>query len=249
MRRDPPRTGILVDFDGSLAPIVEDPGSARPLPESVAALRELARRYGVVAVVSGRPAAFLQDRLRLDQKDRLRVYGLYGAEEVNDATVRPRERADPALSARLHALATRISKSVPGARVEEKGRTLALHWREHPEAEASLVALARELATREGLELRAGRRSLELFAPGASTKYGVVAELVEGLSCACFLGDDEGDLAAFDALEAAARSGLSAVKVAVRSPESPGELLARADLVVDGPRGAAGFLEHLCQEL
>ncbi len=59
LRADPDRAGILLDFDGTLAPIVDDPGQARPLEGLVASLQDLARRYRLVAVLSGRPIDFL----------------------------------------------------------------------------------------------------------------------------------------------------------------------------------------------
>jgi trehalose 6-phosphate phosphatase len=68
----------------------------------------------------------------------------------------------------------------------------------------------------------------------------VVAELAEDLDTVCFIGDDIGDLPAFDVVRA--RRG---VTIAVRSDESPPELLAAADLVVDGPEGALQFLSGL----
>ena len=70
-------------------------------------------------------------------------------------------------------------------------------------------------------------------------------EIVGDLGAACFLGDDFGDLPAFDALDELAAAGRSTVKVAVRSNEAPPEMLARADVVVDGPEGAKDVLEGL----
>jgi trehalose 6-phosphate phosphatase len=58
-------------------------------------------------------------------------------------------------------------------------------------------------------------------------------------------GDDLGDLPAFAAAEAAAASGLKALRVAVRSDETPPDLLAQADLAVDGPSGLRAYLESL----
>src|SRR5207244_3594693 len=61
--RHPARSAVLLDFDGALAPIVADPDAARPLPGALAALQRLVGRIGEVAVVSGRPVAFLQNAL------------------------------------------------------------------------------------------------------------------------------------------------------------------------------------------
>jgi len=66
LRRDPGRSAIVADFDGSLGPIVADPAAALALPAALTALEALVGRFGTVAVVSGRPAAFLAERLPVD---------------------------------------------------------------------------------------------------------------------------------------------------------------------------------------
>jgi trehalose 6-phosphate phosphatase len=49
-------TAMFLDFDGTLAPIVDDPNEARPLPGTVELLGHLAARFAAVALLSGRPA-------------------------------------------------------------------------------------------------------------------------------------------------------------------------------------------------
>src|SRR5207237_8443168 len=66
VREQAARAAVLVDFDGTLSPIVEDPAAARPLPGAGEALAELARRYARVAVGSGRPGSFLLTHLGED---------------------------------------------------------------------------------------------------------------------------------------------------------------------------------------
>ncbi|HEX3947553.1 MAG TPA: trehalose-phosphatase, partial [Acidimicrobiales bacterium] len=85
--RDHPATAALfVDFDGTLAPIVEDPAAARPFSGVPELLVALAGRFGLVAVVSGRPVRFLQDVL--GQSPGVHLAGLYGMEEVGTDGVR-----------------------------------------------------------------------------------------------------------------------------------------------------------------
>jgi hydroxymethylpyrimidine pyrophosphatase-like HAD family hydrolase len=84
--------------------------------------------------------------------------------------------------------------------------------------------------------------SYELRPPVPCTKGTVLADQAGGLGNACFVGDDHADIEAFEVLEGLAGSGLGVLKVAVASPEAPSELLAKADLVVAGPEGAAGLL-------
>jgi trehalose 6-phosphate phosphatase len=132
----PGDTAIVTDFDGTLAPIVDDPGEARAVDGAADVMAQLADRFGVVAVVSGRPVSFLRQHLvpRAGAHP-TQLVGLYGLEwSGSDGVVhyqpgveRWRPVVDEAVG-RLGAL-TRI-----GARVEPKGLTLAVHWREAPEA-------------------------------------------------------------------------------------------------------------------
>ena len=77
------RAALFVDFDGTLAPIVALPADARPLPAAVAALIDLAPRCRMVAIVSGRPVAFL-DRWF---PPAVRLAGLYGLEQRVDGRI------------------------------------------------------------------------------------------------------------------------------------------------------------------
>jgi trehalose 6-phosphate phosphatase len=87
--------------------------------------------------------------------------------------------------------------------------------------------------------------SYELRPPVERDKGAVVAEAAGGRGQVCFLGDDRGDVSAFDALDRLAAAGATVVRVAVASSEAPDELLERADLVVDGPQGALAVLRAL----
>ena len=79
----------------------------------------------------------------------------------------------------------------------------------------------------------------------ASAGAIVVTAAAAGMEAACFLGDDVGDLPAFDALDRLAAAGLRTVRVGVRTEEAPAALLERCDLVVEGPEGALAVLRHL----
>ena len=244
----PSSTAILVDFDGTLAPIVEDPASARPLPEAETVLRELARRFKVVAVVSGRPLAFLTDRL--PAADGVALVGLYGLER--SGTVDGPDALVPGRASRrwrpvVVGVVDRLRAVLPAeVGVEEKGMTTAVHWRRRPDlAELARAAVAEE-AARTGLVAHDGRMSVELRPPLGVDKGSTVTDLVRGCTAACFLGDDLGDLPAFDVLDALSASGaMDTVTVAARDRESAPEVLAAADLVVPGPAGALDVLAWL----
>ena len=247
IRSDPATAGVLTDFDGTLAPIVDDPATSRPLPEVVGVLHALAGRYARVAVVSGRPAAFLAEHLRLDEYPQgLIAFGLYGLERAGDGHVTTDGRA-LAWVAVIDELAGRAEAEAPaGAIVERKGLSLVLHYRTAPTAALWAQAWAIEQAARTGLARHPGRMSEELRPAVPVDKGTVVASLVDGLGAACFLGDDAGDLPAFAVLDdLRAGQGVATLKVGVRSDEAPPELLHRADLVVDGPPGALDLLSRL----
>lgn len=249
---DPRRAGVLTDFDGTLAPIVVDPTASRPLPEAVDVLHRLAARYGRVAVISGRPAAFLASHLRLGAKpdrqarDGLLAVGLYGLEIADGDQVITDPRALEWLPV-VEEVARRADEQAPLAvLVERKGLSLTIHYRTAPGAAGWAAEWVAEQAARTGLVRHPARMSEELRPPLPVDKGTAVSALVEGLAAACFLGDDRGDLPAFAALDAlACDTGMVVLKVGVRSDEAPSELLAAADVVVDGPVGAVGMLTRL----
>ena len=189
---------VLVDFDGSLAPIVDNPALARPLPAAREALARLVPLVARVAIVSGRPVAFLVDALALDGV----VYaGLYGLERLVDGEVVVDPRAEPWLDV-MAQVAHDADAAFPDLLVENKGRVaVTVHWRNAPSLAAEAQAFAAGLARRYDLDppLR-GRMSVELRPPVPVDKGTVTAELVTGASVAVFAGDDAGDLVAFDVL-------------------------------------------------
>jgi trehalose 6-phosphate phosphatase len=245
---DPSRSALFVDFDGSLAPIVLDPADARPLPAASNSLRRLAVRLGMVAVVSGRPAAFLRDALPIDGLDYVGTYGLeriVGGEVVLDERVRPYVDA-------VARAADEAEAALPGLRVERKGGVaVTVHWRDQPERGDDATRWAAEAAPRLGLEApMRGRMAVELRPPVPVDKGTTVAELASGMTTAAFAGDDVGDLPAFVALHALAADGVLAhgVSIGVTSVESPPEVAA-ADVVVEGPAGLAAVLDAIADAI
>jgi trehalose 6-phosphate phosphatase len=246
--RDPRRAAVVVDFDGSLAPIVGDPAAAVALPAGRDALDALVGRVGTVAVVSGRPVAFLADRL---PNRGLTLVGQYGLERLVDGAIVVDGSAAPFLSA-VAEVADEAERSWPGLHVERKGGlAVTLHWRADPEQGPQAAAWAGATGARLGLEVVPGRMARELRPRVATDKGTALEALLVDRDAALFAGDDHGDLTAFDALDRLAGSGAlrTAVRVAVGSPEVPPEILARADVIVDGPAGLAALLAALVAEL
>ncbi len=242
-RAAPDRAGVVTDFDGTLAPIVADPATSRALPGAVEVLAALARVYGRVAVVSGRPASFLLDRLA--PSDGIVISGLYGLELVRGGAVEVHADAEPWRSAVDRAARAAEDQAPDGVGVERKGLSVALHVRTAPEQAAWVETWVTSEAAVSGLAVHPARMSWELRPPVHRDKGTVVTELTAGLDAACFIGDDVGDLPAFDALDRLEASGVSVLKVGVRSEEAPPELLERADIVIDGPEGVLALLRRL----
>ena len=242
VRDDPSHAGVFCDFDGTLSEIVEDPEESRPVAGAVEALTALGQAYAKVAVISGRPARFLQSHLG---SEGLLLAGLYGLEVVRDGEVEVAEDARRWQPAVDEAVARARREGPEGLHVEPKGLSVTLHFRSAPQLADAARELADRLAEQSGLAVGEGRQSFELRPPLSTSKGSVVAEAAAGLDAACFLGDDQGDLTAFDALDALAGRGARTLRVAVRSGESPDELLRRSDLVVDGPREVVALLEKL----
>jgi trehalose 6-phosphate phosphatase len=236
----------MVDFDGTLAPIVGDPSTARAVPGAASTLGSLAGSFGSVAVVSGRPGEFLSRRLR-SAGGSVRLFGLYGIEEVVGSEV----RVDPRVESWLPIIAAAreaAERTVPaGVDLEDKTVSLTIHWRNAPAAAGWATGFAESQTDRVGLRHRFGRMSVELLPPLDSDKGTVVERVAGGMHAACYFGDDLGDLDAFSALDRLAAQGVSCVRVAVADEESPAEVLAAADLVVDGPSAACRLLRALAE--
>jgi trehalose 6-phosphate phosphatase len=235
----------VVDFDGTLAPIVDHPEDAVARPESLEAVRALVDRLALVAIVSGRPIAFLRERVGIDG---VVLVGQYGMEHLVDDHIVFDPDAEPYVGP-VAAVAAEAASRWPRLVIERKGSiAVALHWRTVPDA-APPVDDVGELAARHGLALLPGRMVVELRPPLAVDKGTAVESLLSraGISRAAFAGDDVGDLAAFDALDRLTELGVleTAVRVAVVSEETPAELLRRADATVDGPPGLGAALEEL----
>jgi trehalose 6-phosphate phosphatase len=218
LRSEPGRAGVLLDVDGTLAPIVARPELSVVPEETREQVRRLAGRYALVACVSGRTG---KEAERLVGVEGVVYVGVHGLELAPEAE-RWRETLRPF-----------AGEDWPW--LEDKGLTVAFHWREAPNDEQARrsLELVAERARAAGIEARWGRKVLELRPPVEADKGTAVRALLaeRGLTRALYAGDDTTDLDAFRGLD-----GLElAVRVAVASPEGPQELREAADLVVDSP--------------
>jgi trehalose 6-phosphate phosphatase len=230
LARAPQRAAVLLDVDGTLAPIVARPELAR-LPESTRAeLRRLAGRYRLVACLSGRSGP---DARRLVGVEGVVVVGNHGLE------------LDPR-AAGLEAAVGDFRREIARP-VEDKGLSLTYHYRDARD-ESRAIAELEEVAAKAhaaGLVARWGRKVLEIRPPVDADKGTAVKFLLgsSGATRALYAGDDTTDLDAFAGLVEASLE--IAIRIAVDSPEAPPELLAAADLIVEGPAELVALLGRL----
>ncbi len=229
---------MLLDFDGSLAPIVARPELAAPAPGARGALTALVERYAVVAVVTGRRAEEVAALLSVPG---VRYEGLYGL-----------QGSAPELLLELLAQVERAAASVPDAWVEDKGVSIAVHYRSAPDparCRVALIAALEPVAADAGMVVAEGKMVLELVPADRPMKGGAVERIANGsaLQAVLYAGDDVADLDAFGALDRLDAAGLATVKVAVRGEETPATLIEAADLVVGGPEGLVDLLRALGQ--
>ena len=224
---------IMLDFDGTLAPIVPRPEDAAPLPAAAATLASLARRARVVAVITGRPASFVHHVLPVPALEVIGVYGAEAAPPLDDAVIRA---------------VTAAAAEVPEATIEDKRVSVAVHVRgiEDLEAIGGLEDALRAIAAAHDLVWFAGKRVIEIARPGPR-KGGAVTQMLDRYapSGALYAGDDLEDADAFAALEPLRDGGGPILRIAVRSSETPGALLDAADLSVEGPEGLLAILAGL----
>jgi trehalose 6-phosphate phosphatase len=234
--RDPEGSALLLDFDGTLAPIVTDPAAARLPPEGLGILDELQMKVALVAIVSGRPVNFLRDALGSIP---VTLVGLYGTERIIDGVPIIDESVD-VFRPIIEEAARQAEDGLPGLLIERKGVSFVIHWRDSLSRELEAIQHGRMIADRFALTAELGRMALEVYPPTRIDKGKAVLTLAQGYNNVLFAGDDRGDIPAFRALrQHALRTGTCGVLVAVVSDEAPAELNGFADLVVDGP---AGFL-------
>ena len=249
--REPACGLIASDFDGTLAPIVSEPGAARPQPGAIEVLTRLAAAVGTVAIVTGRPAEQAVEAGGLDSVPGIVVLGHYGAER-RERGVLTAEPALPGVAVVRAKLPGILAGAPEGTRIEDKGTALAVHTRQTSDPAGTLDALRpalAALAAEAGLAAEPGKYVLELRPPG--TDKGTALRDLAGERHArsvIYCGDDLGDLAAFAAIKELRRAGIPGCAVCSASAEAT--LVAReADVVTDGPAGVVALLEWLASSV
>jgi len=254
LRDAPERSAVLLDVDGTLAPITTRAADTAVPDATRTAIAAVAGRYGLVACITGRRTVEARGIVGVDG---LHYVGNHGTEILrsgsDDVEVRP-EIAD--WEPRVRALAERLLDAATGdgaadLRLEDKGPIQALHWRgagDEPASESVAEEIGR-LAEAQGLVLHRGRMVLELRPPVPFDKGAAVRWVLDGrdVGAALYAGDDRTDVDAFGGLRSLLDAGAldHVVCVAAVDPGSPAEVADAADAQVDGTDGVRALLEEL----
>jgi trehalose 6-phosphate phosphatase len=249
---------VGLDFDGTLAPIVDDPDAAKIHPDAPGVLLGLSEVVRAIAVITGRPARKVLALGGLDEVGReigdtgreLFVFGQYGYERWSSTKRRVVSPRPPhGLSGFLREL-PRVLRAADAADafVEDKGLAIAVHTRRLGDPVAAFERLEpklRELAERYALVLEPGRNVIEIRSPGMD-KGVVVRALAKEVDAGGFVfaGDDLGDVEAFEAVAELRERGLPTLLVCSASDEESA-LVERSDVVVRGPEGVLDLLRRL----
>jgi len=229
----PPSEVVLVtDFDGTLADIVPDPAQTFARPEALQALSRLVRLLADVIVLSSRTNVQLEALVPIS-----------GVRLIGDSGLAiPRHAHKEALE-QFNADVAVLLERIPGAWLELKPASSAVHFRNTNLSSEEMVGLLQPLLEGRPLAAYAGRKVIEVHAPRAG-KGSALAALLPGEDPAgvvCF-GDDENDRSMFEYVSSLEIPHLC---VGVSSPEAPAHLFDHCDIVVSGPEEAAILLNDI----
>lgn len=248
LAKDPAASGLVLDFDGVLSPIVEDPTTSAMPARVAATLSRLARSLGLLAVMSGRPVKFLADRV----PGGIPLLGTYGIERLWNGEYAIEAGAKKWLgpvSIACQTLIDRLSGS-PGIRVEEKSVSVAVHWRQAPDRTAAareVREVTAQVARQTGLLLEPGKLVQELRPPINVDKGSAISWLLarKKLAMVAYAGDDLGDIPALRAVRDAHGYAL----VVDHGSETDPELRKLADQTYAGTEAFAAWLAELAEAI
>jgi trehalose 6-phosphate phosphatase len=252
LRSQPSESAVLLDIDGTLAPIVDHAGEAS-VPEGTRQLIiAMSRRFGQLACISGRRASEARAMVSVGT---IAYVGAHGGELLRPGWTEA--RVDPELLRWAPRIEAFRLESDTGelrrrrVRIEDKGTLIGYHWRgaaDEQDARAAVDAVAAQ-AQQAGLEVHWGRKVMEVRPPVRIDK-GLAVRQVLGerrYAAVLYVGDDATDLDAFHAVRELVQEGSvgQAICVGVSSADGPAEIASEADLVVAGTEGVRQLLAAL----
>ncbi len=225
---------LVSDFDGTLAEIVPEPTHAVALPESVQALRRLTPVLRKVVILSSRTTLELET-----------LVSIPGVLLIGDSGLPPPGHEELQALRTFNAEAAKRLGNVPGAWIEIKPASSAVHFRNAPISGQEVLELLRPLLRQTGLYGSLGRKVIEVHSPNAgkgSTLEALLRRFTPG-GFVC-MGDDENDRSVF---EVASNASIPHLCVGVSSAEVSRDLFDKCDLIVDGPAEVSAFLRTIVE--
>jgi trehalose 6-phosphate phosphatase len=196
---------VFLDIDGTLIELAPSPDRVHVSPSLVALLQSLRRRLGgAVALITGRA---ISDVDRLFPGMRLPIAGQHGCERRDTQGALYLHASKTTTLVRLRELFTEFARRHEGLLLEDKGATLALHYRRVPQLAAHVHRTMRETVASTGTtgyRLQPGKRLLELRPDGRDKGAAIrdfMAEQPFRGRCPVFIGDDRGDEHGFAVVE------------------------------------------------
>jgi trehalose 6-phosphate phosphatase len=242
---NPATAGLVLDFDGVLSPIVENATTSTVPGPVVASLSQLAKKLGLLAVISGRPVDFLTSRIHIPG---VPLLGSYGIEQFRDGDRWLDPEAKKWLSPVRKAgkVLAELLDTSSGVKIEEKPVSVAVHWRMAPNrklAADNVRRVASQVADETGLRLVPGKFVEELRPPIEMDKGSAISSLISAnnLITVAYAGDDLGDVPALRAVQDAGGYAL----VVEHGSETDSRLLQLADQTFIGTEEFATWLAKL----
>ena len=259
---DPATVLLALDFDGTLAPIVDDPAASTMAQESREAMSRMDGKLATMAIVTGREVAAVRRMTAVDKLpglEHLVVLGQYGVERYDAVSGALRDPEVPEAvriaKGQLEDLAEELGREDPrdrGCWIEDKGRAIALHTRravDPAHALATAAPRARMIATDLQLHCEDGRNIIELKS-AVTTKAQALRELIDEVEPQILImcGDDLGDVPALDVVAGWINAGHPGARVVSFSGEQP-SMADHADIICDQTEGISAFLEALADRV
>lgn len=244
--------GLVFDIDGTLSPIAPTSEEARLYP-GIVPLLERARKHAHVAIMTGRA---IEDGAAMVNVDGLTYIGTHGLEWSDGLpTLHPAEILPEALAyiepgKYLLDLVEQHLPALPGVIVQRKRFGGSIHYRLSPDPEYTrqkIWSILEEPASQTNMSLSEGKRVVEVRVPLKVDKGQALRRFVQrfDLHGVTFAGDDRTDLDAVLEIARLRQEGIAALAIVVQYPDTLPEMLANADIVVQGVEGMANLLHEI----
>jgi trehalose 6-phosphate phosphatase len=235
-------SGLFSDFDGTLSMIAPTPPEAVFYEGARDALDRAARCADVAGIITGRAVDDVLERVDVPG---LLIVGNHGLEWFDDGHRIDHEAgvaAEAGIKRTLARTRERLESltDIDGMLFEDKRLSASIHYRNVADPVAvglQLLPIVEEEAAANGLRVSGGKMLVELRPTAVVSKGTALEQIVRerGLGSAIFFGDDVTDVDGFRALHRIREEGqVDTVAVAIRSPDVHPDVIAEADIVLEG---------------